>query len=672
MQIPGLGQFGNQIADAPQIANVPLLSTGQGAQSLGRDLQGIGTSINSEELERQKQANAARLSLTLATTSNQLRDAHDQVARGVLDGSIPSDEAGSQFSAAASKVRQANLDGIPAEQMQMVAPHLETMTGELNRNLAGVVMKRQQSETGDTIAQAGEQWSRQAVQQGPEWASQKFNALAQFAGPAAGWTPAMIDAKSQQFREQATHDFYQGAATTALTSSDIPGLGNVLTDLQGAKGEAMDPQKRQQLIHQVYGWQQMLVARQLRAENAADDAQRIRDNAAGDLYNSGLDLFQKGQAFNPDFIKTLTEAGTGTAHEAEIQGLLSAQALGGGWATKPAPERDAAIARWRAAETTPGVGTDPAQAKAVEALATMNSKLKTAADDNPWSAASAAGRIPDTPTINPADPQSATAVIAQRMQQIGAVEQWVGHKVSPLQPAEVEGMDKLLRTLPPDQAGTMLSTMGKTLGDPDRIAQVAKQLKDKDGDMALAMLYAGAGTDQGRQVAELTLRGVQALKDNAVLIDNTKGPSAGWKSTIATQINGAYPNIEVQENMKRAAFLIMAAGNRDGDSRSVDNAVTLATGGIVDRNGAKIPLPWGMREDAFTKRVDGITPTDLAAQAPDGQVMVGRTPMPLDQFVSTLPKAQLVHAGQGLYNVRAGMQTVTNSAGKRITLTITP
>ena len=46
--------------------------------------------------------------------------------------------------------------------------------------------------------------------------------------------------------------------------------------------------------------------------------------------------------------------------------------------------------------------------------------------------------------------------------------------------------------------------------------------------------------------------------------------------------------------------------------------------------------------------------------------------MPLAQFVATLPKASLVHAGQGLYNVRAGSGVVTNSAGKRITLTVNP
>jgi hypothetical protein len=82
--------------------------------------------------------------------------------------------------------------------------------------------------------------------------------------------------------------------------------------------------------------------------------------------------------------------------------------------------------------------------------------------------------------------------------------------------------------------------------------------------------------------------------------------------------------------------------------------VRLATGGIVERNGQKFPLPYGMTERDFDKRLEAIKPATSPEQAPDGHVYVGRTPMPLEQFVATLPKASLVHAGQGLYNVRAG------------------
>ena len=76
-----------------------------------------------------------------------------------------------------------------------------------------------------------------------------------------------------------------------------------------------------------------------------------------------------------------------------------------------------------------------------------------------------AGVIQDAPTFNAADPSSTVAIVQQRMQQIGRVEAWAGHKVSPLQPAEVEQLSKIVRILPLDQASTMLAKVGDSLGE---------------------------------------------------------------------------------------------------------------------------------------------------------------------------------------------------------------
>jgi hypothetical protein len=199
---------------------------------------------------------------------------------------------------------------------------------------------------------------------------------------------------------------------------------------------------------------------------------------------------------------------------------------------------------------------------------------------------------------------------------------------------------------------------------------MAKQLHDKDGSLGLAMMYASQQTTQGRLVAELVLRGDQALRDKTVTID--KAAETGWQATIAKSIRGAFSNRQAEDAAVDAAFKIAAAKYAQNNSIDIPEAVRLATGGIVERNGQKFPLPYGMKEPDFDKALSAIKPADLAAQAPDGQVLVGRTPMALDAFVATLPKASLVDAGPGLYNVRAGMATVTNTAGKRLTLKVGP
>jgi hypothetical protein len=145
-------------------------------------------------------------------------------------------------------------------------------------------------------------------------------------------------------------------------------------------------------------------------------------------------------------------------------------------------------------------------------------------------------------------------------------------------------------------------------------------MHDKDGTLGLAMLFASAKTTEGRTTAELVLRGAQAEKDGVIKTDGVK--ETGWKATIANQIRGAYSNREVEDNVLRASFLI--AGATTGD---VDRAVRLATGGIIDFNGSKVPMPYGMAADGqssgekkFNKAIEAITPDSLAAQVRPSQV----------------------------------------------------
>ena len=144
-----------------------------------------------------------------------------------------------------------------------------------------------------------------------------------------------------------------------------------------------------------------------------------------------------------------------------------------------------------------------------------------------------------------------------RMSQISNIEAWTGRKESPYQPAELQAIGKLTRSLPFDQAASFLSQMGGKMGNADRVAMVAAQLNDKDDVLSMSMLAAGTQTTQGRDLAELFLRGDQALKDKVVTVDGAK--ESGWQASIAKAIEGVYPNREVANQTKRAAFLILAA-----------------------------------------------------------------------------------------------------------------
>ncbi len=763
-----VGNFGNRIADAgaaPRaIQGDPIGDAAQGAIQTGQAI--IGRQ-QAEQKQRDEQSQRATAALALAKVNNALHDAHDEAATGISDGSLPIDDVGPFMEKRTAAIRKDFTSTLTPEQRGMVDDNIETTAGGLSRSLNGIINKRKQSETAATVDQFGEQVARDGMRKGPGWASEKFDAMVDFTAGAAGWSPEVAGRKKQAFREASHYAFFDAAGTGAFVKGDVEAIQKVRDQMAGDTGESMDPVKRTTLDHQLFGYQQNILAKQARAANAADEEARKRHNEAVDVYNQGIDLAMSGAQFSPDFIKDMTTKAEGTEMAPAVLELISKQADISGFATKPASDRAAMLNAYRADRATPGVGIDPASQKMLTAMETMDGKLRQQFNDNPWEAAQSAGVIRDAGEIQPGNPSETISTIQNRMQTIGRIEAWGGKKVSPLQPREVDLVGKMVRAMPVDQAASMLARIGSGVGDAERVAALAKQMGDKDGTLGLAMMYANSQTTQNRYTAELVLRGEQAIKDKLVKPDEAK--ETGWRAEIAKQVRGAYSNREVEDAAVNAAFLVLAARTADGSQGdvNVDNAVRLATGGITERNGAKIPLPSGMSESDFDKKIKAVTPADIVPQlntAPNfgkgnidlskrpvvrnkdgsistvrsmsanidgtetllptvsesGQVMTdqqaieqyrrtgkhlgkfstpqeatayaqdlhrqqeqqysgagavvfsGLKPIPLADFVASLPSAQLVHAGQGRYNVRTGSSLITNAQGQRITIKVNP
>jgi hypothetical protein len=314
------------------------------------------------------------------------------------------------------------------------------------------------------------------------------------------------------------------------------------------------------------------------------------------------------------------------------------------------------------------VGTNPDREKLIGQLERIRDSGQKAYAENPWTAAQERGVVQRAPEVQLNDIAGAQAVLGERMKEIATVEAAAGRKISPLQPQEAETIGKLVRTMPLDQQSTALAAFGKVINDPERLADFARQIDAKDRVLGTAMMVGDLQTTQGRYVSELVLKGARAMKDKTISVDSAK--ETGWRAEIANEVGDAFPNQEVRERMIEAAFMVQAGFAAEGGGPDYKRALRLVAGEIVEHNGAKIPLPRAMDESTFEKRLTAIQPAALAAQAPGGQVYVGKTPVPLDQFVKSLGDAALVSAGPGKYNVRAGMGLVTNSKGKRITIEV--
>lgn len=474
--------------------------------------------------------------------------------------------------------------------------------------------------------------------------------------------PELRDKLMRQAKETIPYFAASGTLERAGKTGDLEGVRQTRTWLESPEAETMDPAKRSSLITKAYGYENGIVASQERARAKAENDAIARENAGTDAFNKAFDLWSQGRYFSQEYIAETSAAVTGTSVEKPFRELVQSQSKMAGFASMSLPQQASELERQRAAGSTPGIGVSPVQQAVMQQQERTYQASLQAYKDNPWKAAQERGVITDAPVVSIPDVQTAQNLIATRMRNINAVEIKADRRVSPLQPPEAEQLGKIVRALPPDQQSSALAGIGAAVGDADRVSDLAKQMSDKDKTLGIAMAYANARTTAGRYTSEMVLRGERAIKDGVVKVDSAK--ESGWRAEIAKEVGDATLNQDVRSQWIDAAFLVQAAIASEDGGTDIKRAVNLATGGIREqRDGTKIPRPYGMNDDTFTQRLGAMKPEDLAPQTRDGLVYVGKQAVPLAQFVSQIPQAALVHAGQGKYAVRAGTGLVTTSPG---------
>lgn len=272
------------------------------------------------------------------------------------------------------------------------------------------------------------------------------------------------------------------------------------------------------------------------------------------------------------------------------------------------------------------------------------------------------------PFLPPVDTSSADALIAGlpvRSQLASVARQQTGQAASPLTKAEAEAMATHLQALPPDQRGTQIAVMASVVPG-DQLQALARQIDAKDKPLALAMAAGASATTEGRTVAELILRGAQAVKDKS--IKEEKGAEFGVRASIASRIGNAVPET-VREDVIEAARYIYLGKSAAGERVTFDGAIRLAIGGdLVEHNGQTVPVP---PDVDLPSRLQTYPEADIARQTADGWVYItGQRPMGVPEFLAGLPTAQLEPVGLGRFMVRSGGGVVTNHKREPIVVTV--
>ena len=650
-----MGNFGQAQARPSPLASIPqggpaalgtaLDRMGQIGGAIAGDMERQRLTVDAEAKKTADMQQRAKASLDLARSTNELHDAHDDVSRRVLDGSLPTDKAGAEWDKVNAKIKGAALEGMhdPAQQATFDA-HLTGLTGTLGRNLAGTVVKRQQTETAGFIDQFGEQMSRAVMREGPAKPVERFGAIVDFTGASAGLNPAQQAKIKQAFAERAHATFFEAAGEAAMEKGNTDALMALRAQVAGPQGEVLDPAKRTQLGHQLFTWAKQIEGQRGREQDAATK------NAVDAV--QGLEKFvSDGMAPDiayQDQVRFLTK---GTPWEAQAAALIQRGVEGAGFGAQSLPRQAAMLA------AQAGQATNPEGAAKLAHARSIHEKQAAAYRDDPWDAGARFQRLPTVIAQPITAPLQLLKIAGDRLPMMNALEVASGMPAPLLRPAEVPQAIAQLQSASIRDRTEILGQLGGML-DTKRQAVLAEQLDKGDDSLSLTLKLGADRTTAGRMVAELVQVGKQALGDKTVKKDETA--LSGWKADIAAHVRGSIGDPKAEDEIIRAAYYVRAAQELDGArapgftrgfGNGAEDALAMVIGKPLDRGGVKTFLPKGMNESQFDTKAREV----LAAGA--GQTVYSR-----GQPVTVEALAQRL-SGYGMRMVRPGeYMPMTNNA----------
>lgn len=229
---------------------------------------------------------------------------------------------------------------------------------------------------------------------------------------------------------------------------------------------------------------------------------------------------------------------------------------------------------------------------------------------------------------------------------------------------EADQFGNYLRGLQAVDKARVLGQVASSVG-PVGMQSISAQLKDKDSTLAIAGALASRQTTAGNSAARLYLEGKEALAEKRAKID--AAAETGIKAQIFSKLDGAYLSPLARDAAADASLGIYAKLKSEG-SDDLDRALRLATGGLMDFNGARIAKPYGWDDARFSDALRTTVPASVAASG--GEYLAGGQKIAAKDLARMLPGARLQTFGDGSYLVRAGSDIVRQADGRPFILTV--
>ncbi|MEC4168343.1 hypothetical protein VSQ82_14005 [Pseudomonas sp. MS-1(2024)] len=424
-----------------------------------------------------------------------------------------------------------------------------------------------------------------------------------------GWTSKKQEFKDGNWSTHATQRVIESRESLA----SLQKVEHDLTAEDGFYAKKLDPEKRNQLLNTVSGrifqvkehQQQQAMMREMKAERVL--GQMDKQAATGvppppalqQRWKSALDGTSAAGEFN-----------TRMREMAEVQGLKRL----------PFAEQQQYVVKLRQQLASEGGTVE--QVNTLNRLQTMiDGNIKLAKEDPlTFNALSTGVDVDplDIAGITTAEGQQKLGEqIADRFDVVNSVRKAYGPEVART-PWKTEEQTMLKSLLEQADDGTKLQVLGAIGGAASSGSDYVGAIKPLIGDKPITMLagmaqYRGWKGEGGVDVAQTLMQGQKLLSDKSVQVPKPELLAEAFEEAVGNAIPPGTPQRKQAFQGFNAAYvgLLNASGTRyekDAklDDSTVEKAISMVTGGVSDRAGAKVVMPYGMDEKLFSKFVDNI------------------------------------------------------------------
>lgn len=604
---------------------------------------------DAEQARRNKAAAAfAQYQVTTDTTT-------DALLEQLGSGEISRAQFAQAHQKALAEAKKAHLAGLDPESQAALQDNLILTDGRLQGRVREGIRKSARDERVAGFNGTIEALSRLAL-------TDPTRAIAQADLAFAGEGRALL---GEEGARKAANAFRESASATYFTDQLNAAKGS-WRGLQALSKRIdadpfLDPAKKVALNGHI---QNQLATMEARAEVA----ERRRLSAAEHGIKSLMDSTERGFSPRPEEVSSVERLVKGTPYEAGFKTWQKTDAFVREFKSAPPAAMQAKIDELTAQMAKGGASKDTIAFR--DSLQRLKNESEKELKDDPLGYAERRG-LAEVAPLNLLDSSEAQgSAMAQRINLADTIAARYGVAPKYLKPEEAQMIGEALKRAGPQEKKAILGKLGEIV-PAAKMPTLMGELAPKDGAAAFVGVAQARGyrTNKGQDIADLVFLGQQSLaatapdgsKKTPLKMPKEADLQSGFASYTRDLFKGeamaTYRDFVYERSKEVYAALQVGQNVHDGeyDSKYWKAAIDLVTGGIVNHNGERLIMPYGMPYDTFRRQLEQ---------------KVTAMPLPAGLSARDLARAPLVPIGDGRYAFRVGQTLLRDKDGRRIEVEI--